>query len=114
MHLIDKHHFPKDYDFFIVNSGLGKRKSMLRTNMNHQRHGSIADKSVVSRSESIDIALDAVSTTSSKTSEDVSAPQSGSVDDGLEHLSKSMASLKFVPSSVRFGRGRGRGGLARR
>lgn len=32
----------------------------------------------------------------------------------VEDLTKSMSALKFVPPSLRFGRGRGKGGLARR
>lgn len=30
LHLIDKHQFPRNYDFFIVNDGIDRRSSMLR------------------------------------------------------------------------------------
>ncbi|KAJ4987131.1 hypothetical protein SVAN01_07419 [Stagonosporopsis vannaccii] len=30
MHCIDKHQFPKNYDFFIINDGIDRRSSMLR------------------------------------------------------------------------------------
>ncbi|KZM24705.1 uncharacterized protein EKO05_0007043 [Ascochyta rabiei] len=30
MHCIDKHHFPNNYDFFIINHGIDRRSSMLR------------------------------------------------------------------------------------
>jgi hypothetical protein len=30
LHCIDKHHFPRNYDFFIVNDGIDRRSSMLR------------------------------------------------------------------------------------
>lgn len=30
MHCIDKHQFPRDYDFFIINDGIDRRNSMLR------------------------------------------------------------------------------------
>lgn len=36
LHSIDKHCFPKDYDFFIISDGLDHRNSMLRQNY-HQR-----------------------------------------------------------------------------
>ncbi|CAI6336547.1 unnamed protein product [Periconia digitata] len=37
LHCIDKHHFPKDYDFFIVKDGIDQRSSMLRP---HRRRSS--------------------------------------------------------------------------
>ncbi|KAF9734656.1 hypothetical protein PMIN03_004172 [Paraphaeosphaeria minitans] len=30
LHCIDKHHFPREYDFFVVNDGIDRRSSMLR------------------------------------------------------------------------------------
>lgn len=30
MHCVDKHQFPKNYDFFIINDGIDRRNSMLR------------------------------------------------------------------------------------
>ena len=30
MHCIDKHQFPRDYDFFIINDGIDRRNTMLR------------------------------------------------------------------------------------
>lgn len=42
----------------------------------------------------------------------VSQAESVMVD--FDQLASSMSALRFVPSSIRFGRGRGRGGLARR
>ena len=31
MHLVDKHCFPRDYDFFIINDGIDHRSSLLRS-----------------------------------------------------------------------------------
>lgn len=39
LHSIDKHGFPKNYDFFIVNDGLDHRNSMLRQNYRQGRRG---------------------------------------------------------------------------
>ncbi|KAF2799595.1 hypothetical protein K505DRAFT_321023 [Melanomma pulvis-pyrius CBS 109.77] len=38
LHMIDKHQFPRDYDFFIVNNGIDRRNSMLRPQ--HRRRSS--------------------------------------------------------------------------
>ncbi|KAH6644558.1 hypothetical protein C7974DRAFT_430321 [Boeremia exigua] len=38
MHCIDKHQFPKNYDFFIINDGIDRRNSMLR--QTHRRRSS--------------------------------------------------------------------------
>ncbi|KAF2622522.1 hypothetical protein BU25DRAFT_377709 [Macroventuria anomochaeta] len=38
MHCIGKHHFPKTYDFFIINDGIDRRNSMLRPS--HRRRSS--------------------------------------------------------------------------
>ncbi|KAH7066575.1 hypothetical protein BKA63DRAFT_123359 [Paraphoma chrysanthemicola] len=38
LHCIDKHQFPRNYDFFIVNDGIDRRSSMLRTP--HRRRSS--------------------------------------------------------------------------
>ncbi|KAF2715410.1 hypothetical protein K504DRAFT_457581 [Pleomassaria siparia CBS 279.74] len=38
LHMIDKHQFPRDYDFFIVNNGIDRRTSMLRAQ--HRRKSS--------------------------------------------------------------------------
>ena len=38
MHCIDKHQFPRNYDFFIINDGIDRRNSMLRPT--HRRRSS--------------------------------------------------------------------------
>ncbi|KAK6432446.1 hypothetical protein LTR95_011387 [Oleoguttula sp. CCFEE 5521] len=38
MHLIDKHGFPRNYDFFIVNTGVDGKGSMLRPGVDAQGH----------------------------------------------------------------------------
>lgn len=39
MHCVDKHQFPKNYDFFIINDGIDRRNSMLRPT--HRRRSSV-------------------------------------------------------------------------
>ncbi|KAI4203944.1 MAG: hypothetical protein LQ348_001357 [Seirophora lacunosa] len=128
MHLQAKHFFPKDYDFFIVNDGIDKRSSMLRTR--HRRASSAASRALY-RGQKTGGANNRPSSSSketgqeaagSKSSDDVhqispekrdfpdpaSEPPSQEMDD----LTSTMSALKFVPPSVRFGRGKA--GFARR
>lgn len=182
LHLMDKHGFPRNYDFFIVNDGIDRRKSMLRPPRHRkyarkhclphaegkpdtqpsfgktarqreqagkarQEPDSSDGKGTSSASDSEDdadseagsssdesqdppvnesfeapakrpIAPDRQQSSSTRTSRSGEAaltPSSGaSAGDGMDGLTKSMSALKFVPPSIRFGRGRGKGGLARR
>ncbi|KAL8927935.1 MAG: hypothetical protein Q9208_002010 [Pyrenodesmia sp. 3 TL-2023] len=122
MHLQAKHFFPKDYEFFIVNDGIDKRSSMLRTR--HRRGSSAASRAVYreqKRFPSQDVAQD---TPTERVSDEEQSHQLSSKDDkfqtpisqtqDMDDLTSTMSALKFVPSSVRFGRGGVRAtGLAR-
>ncbi|KAI9826924.1 MAG: hypothetical protein M1832_005863 [Thelocarpon impressellum] len=150
-HLIDKHMFPKEYDFSVVDDGIDRRSSMLRSR-GHRRTSSAAVRSAAMEQRArrrsaamqgpaergpggpVDGGAHPVTRPSG------SAPQDsmeGSADDGSSDaaasppageaevgggavldeevggLADSMAALRFVPPSVRFGRGK-RGGLGTR
>ena len=125
MHLQAKHYFPKDYDFFIVNDGIDKRSSMLR--QRHRRRSSAASRALhrgqkpsgLSNGDTTsslkEIAQDDVQPTLSRESWEKNslgmspALRSGEMDD----LTSTMSALKFVPPSVRFGRGGPAAGLGR-
>lgn len=132
MHLIDKHVFPKNYDFFIVNSGIDKRSSMLRPH--HRKLSSAASRAFAreqkptssSKTSSANqddwtSSLPDTSMISSDTAQDLSSGESAkqpvgppkSADPVVEDLTSTMSELRFVPPSVRFGRGGRRGGLSR-
>ena len=120
MHVIAKHQFPKYYDFFIVNDGIDKRNSMLRSSTTHRRRSSAAINPPVaavgtanaSKPEAQQRSPNADNEhTSEKTSTSVERSRG---DLAMDEITTSMSTLKFVPPSVRFGRGRGKGGLARR
>ncbi|KAK5153008.1 hypothetical protein LTR04_006315 [Oleoguttula sp. CCFEE 6159] len=139
LHLIDKHMFPRDYHFFIVNDGLDKRVSMLRSCPRHRRQSSAADRALQRQRSASNVSATTVLATnravpeSSKDHETVdaapfntcfvsagtgrkSAAQETPVDKAdmaMDDITTSMSSLKFVPQSIRFGRGAARGGLAR-
>jgi hypothetical protein len=77
------------YDFFIVNDGIDNRTSMLRTD-SRKRRSTQASKSTKINSET--------------EKKDDKAAQA--TDATLEKLTTSMSSLRFVPRSVKFGKGR--------
>lgn len=131
MHLIDKHMFPKNYDFFIVNSGIDRRSSMLRPRhrqassassraLLRDRQGGFSQKPATAMEHShgetqMDTenppvpAAEDLNTKSPK--RHLQAPSSTDVD--MEALASNMSTLRFVPPSVRFGRGGRRGGFSR-
>lgn len=117
MHLIDKHMFPKDYDFYVVNDGIDRRSSMLRSGK-HRRHSSAAqhmteiDDRNRRRSSAMGTSIEQRGGDEKEESPATSpagSPASPKEDTDIDGLSGAMSALKFVPPSVRFGRGRGRG-----
>lgn len=142
LHLIDKHHFPKNYNFFITKDGLDKRHSLLvpstkqrslsqqvsntstSTKSSECQSGtaSLAGNSPLrttsySQAKRRDVSQDheVASSSTSPEPDPVMTPASSNAEIDIDSLTKNMSSLKFVPNSVRFGRGgRGRGGLARK
>ncbi|KAK3169335.1 hypothetical protein OEA41_008718 [Lepraria neglecta] len=116
MHLTDKHMFPKNYDFLIVNTGIDKRSSMLRSR--HRRPSSAASRAFhrEKRSNGVEentsIANDSPPADMSKI-EPLVAAKTPSPDADVDELASTMSALKFVPPSVRFGRGGRRGGFSR-
>ena len=117
--------FPKNYDFLIVNEGIDKRSSMLRTR--HRRASSAAERasrrgvgngtqggqkleveSPAEEKEEEESAANGAQTISKTAANGTSA---GEV--GMDDITTGMSALKFVPPSVRFGRGGRRGGFSR-
>ncbi|KAK3671017.1 hypothetical protein LTR78_009135 [Recurvomyces mirabilis] len=99
-HLVDKHNYPRNYDFFIVNSGVdGKRKKSTSTEATST--GEVMP----------DVSAMKVQATvkKEKSNDSTTATQTSNVDD----LVDSMSSLKMVPRSITFGKQRGRSGFAK-
>ena len=132
MHLIGKHMFPKNYDFFIVDSGIDKRSSMLRPR--HRRHSSAASRALARgqqsggahkspdilekepRGDPLEIAAPSISLVEESMPtrpRKSSLPSRTTSDADMEGLSSTLSALKFVPPSVRFGRGGRKGGFSR-
>ncbi|KAJ8068851.1 hypothetical protein OCU04_002539 [Sclerotinia nivalis] len=130
MHLIDKHMFPQQYDFFVVNDGIDHKSSMLRSGRHgHRRHSSAVQMKLEEVKQRAATAELTSSKQGSEGEEFTSRPNDPSVlreidgmegletsvpvlkqeDDQMKGLETAMSALRFVPASVRFGRGRGRG-----
>lgn len=119
-HLVDKHGFPKNYDFFIVATGIDGRRSMLRGGVDAQGH---RKSSRERRGSSATVNTQTTEATSvSQHSDDIGgevkvAPRlevsAGEEDASLEMVTKSMSSLQIVPRSVTFGKRKGKSGFAK-
>jgi hypothetical protein len=119
MHLIDKHMFPKDYEFYIVNDGIDRRSSMLRSGKHRRRSSAAQHMTEIEERRRHNSALETVDASQkpSESGEDEEVKKEGAEmasnktekDVDMDGLAGAMSALKFVPPSVRFGRGRGRG-----
>lgn len=122
MHLIDKHLFPKDYDFYVINDGIDHRSSLLRTGRQRRRSSAAQLSADIEgrarrRSSALEGAIEGGKQDQSEgiagslvESTTITAPGSQEDDNhDMEGLTGAMSALKFIPPSVRFGRGRGRG-----
>ncbi|KAL5114337.1 hypothetical protein ACEQ8H_007774 [Pleosporales sp. CAS-2024a] len=132
LHCIDKHQFPRNYDFFIVNDGIDSRASMLRSP--HRRRSSafsgtgegstrrrgescasmagegmdvVQDEEDEGEARRIPVKLRGRGGFSHARGQGASSAATGV--DAVDSLASSMAALQFVPHSVRMARGRGRG-----
>ncbi|KAF9875493.1 C2H2 type zinc finger domain protein [Colletotrichum karsti] len=134
MHLIDKHMYPKNFFFAVTKEGIDGRRSLLVEGGHHRRKSSTAVASKESKRKS---SILESSSTQGETKMEVdekkggkearAASSSGQAtqpttqpdpterpDTDMEDLAGAMSALQFVPNSVRFGRGGGRAGFAKR
>ncbi|MCJ1476921.1 hypothetical protein MMC13_005590 [Lambiella insularis] len=141
LHLVDKHAFPKNYDFQIVNHGLDGRSSMLRGQGGRRgegRTGRGTGRGAGMGREAEGKAEGKGGKVDGKNEEDDGEEEEGEEGeeegeeqgeegdeenaatetttkggDAVDALTDGMAALRFLPPSVRFGRRGKRGGLAR-
>ncbi|KAJ9481446.1 hypothetical protein VN97_g12030 [Penicillium thymicola] len=93
LHLIDKHMFPRSYNFYIVNDGIDAQTSMLRPLNSHRRR--------ISTSSSLEGRLRRRSSASQSNPPATAIPEKKPSNDmDIDELEKSMSALKFVPASV--------------
>jgi hypothetical protein len=129
-HLVDKHGFPRNYDFLVVNSGVDGKRSMLRPGVDAQGHrkssrerrsSSVTEQSASTEATSLSEvgvidkagAMDAGEHDVDVPSENITTAQSKENANSVDELAASMSSLRMVPRSLTFGRRRGRPGLAK-
>ena len=129
-HLVDKHGFPKNYDFLVVDHGVDGRRSMLRPGIDAQGHrkssrergrsGSSATEATqtteaASVSEQNDTPGLTKTRTAAKLAESVETPKApdGNKSASVDELTSSLSSLKMVPRSITFGKRKGRSGFAK-
>jgi hypothetical protein len=84
----------------------------------HRRRSSAAAKAASNeqrthRQSNADPSMEEDSKEVESTQKDPSTQATNQKDTDMDDIADSMAALKFVPPSVKFGRGRGRGGFAR-
>jgi hypothetical protein len=112
MHLVDKHTFPRNYDFHIVNHGSDNRTSLLRpegTTHQKQNNARKTHDLIEENTTGDGHASDLMEIEENKTNNLDRSTEDKSMDD----IADSMAALKFVPKSITFGRSRQRGGFSR-
>lgn len=129
-HLVDKHGYPKNYDFLVVNHGIDGRRSMLRPGVDADGHRKSSRERRKSNStfsgstqttEAASVDEDKSSVTKQTPNATRTEPQSsqdskGAVNghlDVVDDLTSSMSALKMVPRSITFGKRKGRAGFAR-
>nr|XP_036578275.1 C2H2 type zinc finger domain protein [Colletotrichum truncatum]KAF6785476.1 C2H2 type zinc finger domain protein [Colletotrichum truncatum] len=138
MHLIDKHMYPKNFFFAVTKEGIDGRRSLLVEGGHHRRKSSNVTSATESKRKS-SILESSIAESSQKEEErgatehqESASKQSatkGSTarrpttaqadpterpDTEMDDLAGAMSALQFVPNSVRFGRGGGRAGFAKR
>ncbi|KAJ5958292.1 Zinc finger C2H2 [Penicillium vulpinum] len=93
LHLIDKHMFPRSYNFYIVNDGIDTQTSMLRPMNSNRRR--------ISTSSALEGRLRRRSSASQSNPPAIAIPEKKSPNEmDIDELEKSMSALKFVPASV--------------
>ena len=127
-HLVDKHGYPKNYDFLVVDHGIDGRRSMLRAGIDARGHRK-SSRERDRRSSSATEATQTTVATSVKEPNGASSPHKAKADSpmaekveeakleassktaGVDDLTASMSSLKMVPRTVTFANGKGGLGL---
>ncbi|KAL2753323.1 hypothetical protein ACRALDRAFT_2043768 [Sodiomyces alcalophilus JCM 7366] len=134
LHLIDKHMYPRNFYFAVTKTGIDGRRSLLLDDNNwkgRRRGASITSKADAKTTRR---ARRRSSQTDGTQSQDgsprrvkdgkITSPGAGNkaemgdpanrVDTEMEDLTGAMSALQFVPHSIRFGRGGGKAGFAKR
>ncbi|KAI0976228.1 hypothetical protein F4678DRAFT_218183 [Xylaria arbuscula] len=124
-HLIDKHMYPQNYFFALTRDGIDGRHSLLLEGGHHRRSSTATTASVTKTSPRRQSLRQAETSKPHGDEQEELAPVDSRKSLGktapveirdvdMDHLTGAMSSLQFVPTSVRFGRGGGKAGFARK
>ncbi|KAL1995292.1 hypothetical protein VTN49DRAFT_1479 [Thermomyces lanuginosus] len=102
-HLIDKHMFPRTYNFFIVNDGIDAHSSLLRSSPQKDRNRRISAPRSPQEGRLRNRRTSVSSTPKENTSQESTVNGNLDVE---ESLSASLSALRFVPVSVQKRAGR--------
>ncbi|RFU80328.1 hypothetical protein TARUN_1876 [Trichoderma arundinaceum] len=114
LHLIDKHMYPKNFFFAVTKDGIDGKRSLL-IDTGHRRRSSAGSQSQVKelrrRANTLENEAPPSNSKSQPPPPSTTADQSKvksekATDADMADLTGAMSALQFVPSSVRFGRGR--------
>lgn len=120
--MIDKHMYPKNFFFAVTREGIDGRRSLLVDGggRHQRRRSSTASLTKETRRRAATLERQAAGEgepASPKPETDVAgrkqAIQASTVDDDVDAITDSMASMRFVPGAIRFGN-RNRQGFAKR
>lgn len=119
LHLIDKHLYPRNFFFAVTKDGIdGKRSLLIETS--HRRRSSAGSQSQAKESRRRANTLEKEASQPDSKSQpsqpsataDTGEAKPKKADTDMADLTGAMSALQFVPTSVRFGRGRA--GFSRR
>ncbi|KAI1108192.1 hypothetical protein F5Y14DRAFT_459975 [Nemania sp. NC0429] len=124
-HLIDKHMYPKNYFFALTKDGIDGRHSLLLDNGHRRRRSSTATTASVSKTAQRRQSLrqaeapkqgeERTEVAQVRPQESTETPRPTEAPDvEMDGLANAMSALQFVPTSVKFGRGKGKSGFAKR
>ena len=119
-HLVDKHAYPRNYDFLVVDHGIDGRRSMLRPGIDsngHRKSSRERGRSGSSATETTE-STEATSVSETNVGHMLSKPSGGgsnSKKEGtMDDLTDSMSALKMVPRSITFGGRKGKSGFSKK
>ncbi|KND94696.1 Zinc finger protein [Tolypocladium ophioglossoides CBS 100239] len=111
MHMIDKHMYPKNFFFAVTRDGIDGRGSLLVDSCHHRRRSSASTQSKETRRRANTLDGSQAKNHPAPPSPDKGAEKpepnkKDAADTDMADLTGAMSALQFVPSSIRFGRGR--------
>ena len=120
-HLVDKHGYPRNYDFLVIDHGIDGRRSMLRARIDSKGHRKSSRERGRSGSSATEVTTGSTEATSVSesggdhmTAKPVEGEGGREKEGAMDELANSMSALKMVPRSITFGRRKGNMGFSKK